>query len=321
MTENLFVGIDLGGTKILASPLVLGKEFKILGKAKNPTRIEGGISVIVDDIVKTVIQSLNRAQLNLKSIRSVGIGIPGAVDVNNGRVIMASNLGWENVKIKNLLEKKLKVSVFVDNDVNLGVLGEQQYGAARGAMDVAGIFWGTGIGGGIVLHGKIHHGHSFTAGEIGHLVMVKNGPLCNCGNRGCLESIAGKWAITRDWKNHQNKFDEKPAEDIKSDATILKSKMIRQAYNDGDAFMIEALQNSCSYIGMSLSAIVNLLNPQIIVLGGGMIESMGDELLPEIRESMEKHLFPHTTVKLKIAKLGDFAVLTGAAVFARQMIT
>ncbi|MBN2707813.1 MAG: ROK family protein [Calditrichaceae bacterium] len=313
MGKDIYIGVDLGGTKIMASPLRLGRNLKILGKAKNPTRSKSGYKTVVKDIILTIKQSIENAKINSRHIKAVGIGAPGAVDVKRNIILKAPNLGWENIKINKLIEKELNIPVYLDNDVNLGVLGEQQYGAARNSKDVVGVFWGTGIGGGLVLNGKIYHGYSFTAGEIGHMVISSDGKLCNCGNRGCLESYAGKWAISRDWFEYHNKTDKKPGK-----YALLKSKMIKKTFADNDPFMTELINNACNMIGITLASVVNLLNPQTIVLGGGMIESMNEELTPLIISAMNQHIFKSAKVEIKTAELGDFSVLTGAGVYARQ---
>jgi glucokinase len=245
-------------------------------------------------------------------IRAVGIGVPGAVDVKKGKVLMAPNLGWRNINMRKIMQKKLKLPVSIGNDVDLGVFGEQHYGAAKNIRNVVGVFWGTGIGGGIIISGKLHNGFSQTSGELGHMVADPNGPVCTCGNKGCLESIAGKWAIQRDWRVYQK------AKSNTASHKVLRSKQIKEAFLNKDPFFSESLGKACKYLGMSLASIVNLINPEVIVLGGGMIESMENELLPLIREAMDESIFPSAKVTLKTAILGDYAIIAGSAALARQ---
>jgi len=321
--KKVFVGVDLGGTKILACALRLNKKLEVLAKSKQQTQAWEGDQAVINRIEETIRLALKKAGVSLNKISAIGLGVPGAVDARKGKISFASNLGWTNVNLKKILEKRFNRPVFVNNDANLGTLAEEKIGAAKGATDVVGVYWGTGIGGGIVVDGKIVHGNSFTAGEIGHLIVEHNGKLCTCGRKGCFESYAAKWALTENVyqriKNGESsiiKFEgDKPREEI------LKSSIIKQAYLDDDKVLKEELMKAIDYFGMGLANIVNLLNPDVIVVGGGMIESMEHELLPQIQNAMERNVFQSARFKIKTAKLGDFSVLAGAAFFAQQQLS
>ena len=184
------------------------------------------------------------------------------------------------------------------------------------------MYWGTGIGGGIIVDGKIVHGDSSTAGEIGHMIVAYDGKKCSCGRKGCFESYAAKWALTQNVYQRIKKG-EKSQIEFKGDKPreeILKSSVIKKAYLANDPVLKEELLKSVNYFGMGLANIVNLLNPEVIVIGGGMIESMEKELLPLICESLDRNKFPSAKYKIKTAELGDYSVLAGAAYFARQQL-
>ena len=194
MSTNV-VGVDMGGTKILSA--VIDAEGNILGTAKVPTKADAGTSVVIDRIADSIQQAIGKSGVNEASIAAVGIGAPGPLDPETGVVIFAPNLGWRDVPLKTELEARVGIPTFVDNDVNVGTLGEHAFGAGKGVQNIVGIFVGTGIGGGIILQGELFHGASKTAGEIGHIIVKADGPKCGCGTRGCLEALASRTAMTK----------------------------------------------------------------------------------------------------------------------------
>ena len=197
MSTNV-VGVDMGGTKILSA--VIDAEGNILGTAKVPTKAEEGTSVVIDRIANCIQKAIDESGVTSDSIQAVGIGAPGPLDPTTGVVIFAPNLGWRDVPLKAELEARVGIPTFVDNDVNVGTLGEHAFGAGKGVQNVVGIFVGTGIGGGIILQGELFHGASKTAGEIGHIIVKAGGPRCGCGTRGCLEALASRTAMTKQFQ-------------------------------------------------------------------------------------------------------------------------
>ncbi len=317
MAKNLVVGVDVGGTKILSCVIELGDKFKILSRVKKKTKPELGLEGVLERINQTITESIQESKINKKQIKAIGMGFPGTVDQAKGEVLMAANLGWKNFLLRPVLEKAFKIPVLVINDVNAGTYGEQQYGAARGFRDVAGVFWGTGVGGGLVIDGRVIEGAWHSAGEIGHICLNPDGPRCSCGNNGCLEAYTGKAALSnliyQEMKNGRPcslEFSEE------NEQVTLKSSLISSAYLAGDPLVKEVVHQATRYLGVGMANIVNLLNPQCLVLGGGMIESMHKTLAPMIDEHMRRHLFPSTNVELRIAGLGDYAVVIGAGVLA-----
>ncbi len=193
------VGIDLGGTKILAAVISRGGE--ILSRSKRKTRSERGPAEVLDRMAECARDAVQAAGLSMSDILAVGVGSPGPLDPIRGVVLHTPNLeGFVDVHIKGELESRLGLPVFVDNDVNVGMYGEFVYGAARGVQHAVGLFVGTGVGGGIIIDGRLHHGFSQNGGELGHMILETRGPRCGCGNRGCLEAFASRTAIQRDLK-------------------------------------------------------------------------------------------------------------------------
>ncbi|MBD3223330.1 MAG: ROK family protein [Caldithrix sp.] len=322
MGKNIYVGVDVGGTKILATVYKLDDNYKLLGKAKLKTPYGASNDEVIKQVEAAVNQSIEASNVKLKKISAIGIGVPGTTDIFKGHVQFAANLGWKDLPLKTILEKSFSRPVFVDNDVNLGILGEQQFGVAKNVDNVVGVFWGTGIGGGIIIHGKPVYGNTFTAGEIGHLILEKDGQTCGCGNQGCLETFSAKWAISQAIDEAIQKGQTstiKPASDGKK-SPVLKSKVIKQGYDSDDALVKQIMQRAVDYLGLALANVVNLLNPQMIVLGGGMIEAMEDVLMPKITEAVNKHTIPFASVDIKPAILGDYAVVLGAAGFAKLQL-
>lgn len=321
--RDIFVGVDVGGTKILSCPLIFtGGGFKVIGEQKKKTKHRKGITEVIDRIVETVMGSLENAHLTVKDIRGIGLGLPGAVNSEEGVVLFAPNIEWKNVHLKEILEDELKVPCFMDNDVNMGTFGEILCGAGAGVRNAVGIFWGTGIGGGIIIDGKVMRGFNFTAGEVGHIKLQIDGPKCGCGGKGCLEALASRGAISTELleavkgvKKTKLKLD---AEDI--EAKLIRSGPLKDALLSGDKLVTGVLMKAAETVGVAVGSIINLLGPEMIIVGGGVIESMGAELMPVIREAAEKNSFPfaYKGVKIVEAKLGDYAVLVGAALFARD---
>lgn len=320
--RNLIVGVDFGGTKILAT--VFNPAYKILGREKKETDAKSGVQRVIRRIARCIFDSLDDAGASIRQVRAVGIGAPAPVDPNTGTVLDAPNLGWKNIPLKKDLENILKVPVFVENDVNVGTLGEQQRGAARGARSVCGIFIGTGIGGGIILDGNIFGGFRHTAGEIGHMTIDAGSPKKEAtGLHGTLEALASRLAINRDIiaeikAGHKSAL----AKTGSGRVAWIKSKALARAIKKRDRVAIRTMDRACQYIGIAAANVIHTLNPQIIVLGGGVFEALGPFMLPRIRRSAQKHTFPPCFRGVRIVGhlLGDNAGVIGAAVYARQRL-
>ena len=323
VNDDYVVGVDMGGTKILAA--VINAEGEIVQQTKRATKPKKGPEEVIERITRCIREAIASAELNPSQIRAIGIGSPGPLDPETGVIIFAPNLGWSNVPLKAKLEANLSIPTFVDNDVNVGTLGEYAFGAGQGVKNLVGIFVGTGIGGGIILDGKLFHGVNKTAGEVGHMIVEAKGPRCGCGNFGCLEAVASRTAITRDLqkailkKGKKSKLTELNGGNL----DLIRSKAIARAVKHGDKPTIKVMQRAAKYLGISVASIVHFLNPEMIVLGGGVVEAMGDSLLDPIRHAAAEYALPTTMdgVQIVAATLGDNAGVIGASVLARERLS
>jgi glucokinase len=279
----------------------------------------GGPGAVINQIVTGVRQLKRETAISLSGI---GIGVAGQVDPGTGGVIFAPNLDWHNVPLGADLEKECALPVVVTNDVRAALWGEWLFGAGRGAGDLLCIFVGTGIGGGIVCGGRVLEGCTNTAGEIGHITVDLNGPICHCGNWGCMEAIAGGWGIARRTK-------ESVQADPVSGSTILKlaggkveditARTVAQAFFDGDMLAGEIIKEVTDALAAGIASLVNALNPCQIILGGGFIEGM-PELVSRIDDGVRRRALSAATGGLTVcaSKLGNDAGIIGAAALAMK---
>jgi glucokinase len=314
------VGVDLGGTKILAG--VFNHSLETIGQAKLSTKSQRGVDKVVERIARCVQDAVDEADLTIKQVTGVGIGAPGAVDFDAGTVIFAPNLeGWKDVPLKKELEKQLGVPVFVENDCNIAALGVYVAELKSKPKSMVGIFVGTGIGGGIVMSGNLYSGIGHTAGEVGHMVLEISGPKCGCGNKGCFEALASRTAIFQQIKAGV-KDGQKTilTEMLGDDLEDLRSGDLRKAIRRGDKFVDRIVEGAAEYIGIATANLVNILNPEVVVLGGGVIEALADEMMSVIIETAKDYAMPGTMkgVEIIASKLGDSAGITGGAVLARR---
>jgi glucokinase len=319
------VGVDLGGTKVLAG--VVSPTNEILATAKRATKAEAGVDVVVERLAKTVRDAVSGAGLELGDIAAVCSAAPGPLDPEAGIVRNAPNLpGWDNVPFARLVSEGLGgLPVFIENDVNLGTLGEFVLGAGQGYQNIVGIFVGTGIGGGIILDGKLWQGTHKTAGEIGHAVVLADGPVCSCGSRGCLESVASRTAIERDiWLGIKAGRESGVTGILKRDnRQRLTSSILAEAYAATDPLVTEVIGRAQFYLGVCVANIINLIDPELVILGGGVVEALDDSFLEPIRRTAYQYTLNKLdakSIEIVPAKLGDNSALLGAAVYARQRL-
>jgi glucokinase len=318
--QEYVVGVDLGGTKILAG--VFDSQMKCIARAKLSTKAQRGPDIVIGRIARCIEDVIDESDLSLKEIKAIGVGAPGTVDTDSGRVRDAGNLsGWQDVPLKKDLEKKLDVPIHIDNDCNLSALGVYEVELNSKPKSLVGIFLGTGIGGGVVMDGKLIPGFTQVAGEIGHMVLVVGGPKCSCGNRGCFEALAARPAIYRRIENGI-KDGEKTmlTEMVGNSLDNLRTGDLRKAIRKGDKFVEKVVEEAAEYTGIAVANIVNILNPETIVLGGGVIEGLQDEMMAIIVETARDYAMPGATkgVDIFATKLDDDAGITGAAVLARR---
>ena len=313
------VGVDLGGTKILAG--VFEPDFNCLARIKISTKPERGPDGVIERIVRCVRDAVDESDLTMKQIRGVGIGAPGAVNTAEGRVIFAPNLSWKDVPLKKDLEKELGVPVFVENDCKLHTLGVFDAELKSRPRHLIGLFLGTGIGAGIIIDGRLYTGFNGSAGEIGHMVIDINGPECGCGNRGCFEALASRRAIFRTIQAAVKAGQETVlVEMLGKDLEDLRSGDLRKALRRGDKFVQKVIEQAAEYVGIAVGNLINLFNPEVIVIGGGVIEQLEHEMLPIIEKVAKAHALPGTAkgIEIMATRLGDDAGITGGAVLVQR---
>jgi len=238
-------------------------------------------------------------------------------------VVFAPNLGWENIPLQKQLEKVLDLPVFVGNDCNLSMPGVHVHELKSKPRHVIGVFIGTGIGGGLILNGEPHTGANHAASEIGHMVLQAGGPKCSCGNQGCLEALASRTAIFRKIQAGIKDGEKSLLTDmLGDDLKDLRSGDLRKAIRRGDKFAEKVILEAAQYIGIAVGNLINLVSPEMVVLGGGVIEALDDEMMPTITKVALEHILPGTGRGIEIvsSKLGDHAGIVGGAVLARQSI-
>lgn len=305
MVKDYLIGIDVGATKIkiglirgnkiifkrvLSTPDFISEESLILGICKS-------INVIL---------AVNR--ILKERVLGVGIGLPGPIDYERGIVRYLPNIkGWRNVRLRDIVRKKIGLPVFIDNDANLMALAESRIGAAKGKKNVVALTLGTGVGGGIIIDGFLYRGSSFAAGEIGHIPVNETGPKCNCGGAACLERYIGNRHILQEARKI-----------FGADITLEKLSLLA---NKGNKRAANIWKNVAKYLGITLSGVVNFLNPDVIVIGGGVSEA-GSIIFDNVRKALKERAMPTQakTVKIAKAKLGNDAGMIGAALLARESL-
>ena len=321
--KDLIVGVDMGGTSLRA--LVVDGRNRILAVEKTPTRRDKKTGELISDIAALVEDAVDSARRKWAHVRAVSFGAPGAVDPERGIVHRAPNLGWTNVALGPRLREFLGVPILVENDVNVGVIGEHALGAAKGAQDVVGVFVGTGIGGGIICRGKLYEGGRGAAGEVGHIVIQVDGPMCGCGKRGCAEALASRTAMEREVRAALRKGRKSIISKImkKRHKNRMTSSVIQAALKKNDPLMREVLKHAQRYLGILVANIVNTLDPQVVVIGGGIAERLQEDFVGPIRTTAYKYFLQSRDaerVKIVPGVLGDNAGALGAVVLARQRL-
>lgn len=312
---RFWVGFDLGGTKMLAT--VFDDKFNIRARKRRKTKGgDAGQDSGVDRLVQTIDQALEEADLTRDQLAGIGIGCPSPVDMRRGIVLNAVNLNWRNVRLKEALQKAFPCTVAVLNDVDAGVYAENRFGAARSARTVLGVFPGTGIGGGCVYEGRIVRGKGSSCMEIGHVQVRRNGNLCGCGLRGCLETEASRLAISAEVAKAA--FRGEAPHLLAAAGTNLadiRSGVLAQAINDGDKVVERIVRQAAETIGIAVANFVHLLSPDCIVLGGGLVEAMPDLFVDSVHRAARAHVMPSfaDSFKTVAAELGDDATVMGAA--------
>ena len=312
MAESYNICLDIGGTKILG--VIFDSNKEIVYRLKKKTKAGGDTSSNVEEVIISVVKELiEKSGIKKSQINAIAAGAPGVINQETGIVLFSPNLPWRNYDIRKPIEKEFGAKFYIGNDVNVGVLGEYKYGAAKGYKNVVGLFVGTGMGGGLILDGKLFTGNEFKAAEYGHMILNPEGPLCNCGQRGCLEAFSSKQGMSSYIRQQVSRGrDSMMADSVKGG--VFKSKILKQALEAGDPVAVEAVDRACHYLAIASGNLVNTFSPDIVVYGGGVIEAVGDLFLEKITAEVDKYCMPsiRETVQFKKAALGDDSFLYGA---------
>ncbi len=312
------IGVDVGGTNIVVGTVAQdGSE--LVGVVSEPTRSEEGADAVVERIVSLARASI--AEAKGKEITGVGIGSPGPLDTKTGIVLLTPNLGWVNMPLRDRVAAGLGLPATLDNDANCAIFGEWWRGAARGAEFVVGLTVGTGIGGGIVLHGDVYHGASDIAGEIGHMTIDSTGRLCKCGNYGCLEAYASGPAIAaRAVEGIEAGAESALPTYVAGDLSLITAQVVYEAAHDGDAYALEVVRDTAKFLGAGVASIINIFNPQVVVICGG-VTLAGDKLFVPLRSEVKRRAFKPAVEVCRILPgelPGTAGVWGAAAVFIKR---
>jgi glucokinase len=318
----IYGGIDLGGTKIQAAIVDEESDHKVLGAKRDQTPLKGGPKAIVARMAAVLEETAGEAGVEIKRLAGVGVGSPGLVDDKKGTVSAAMNLSeWQgSFNLRKALEKELGAPVSLGNDVDLATDAEFEIGAAKKYGSLLGVFWGTGVGGGVILDGKPWNGRA-TAGEIGHRVVRINGARCGCGRRGCMEAYAGRGAMEARARRRVEAGDKTVLFQIMEERgrDRLSSGIWERALARDDQLALELLEEAVGALGAGIASAVNLLDVEAVVIGGGLGIRMGEPWVKKIRKAMMPHLFKDDDPPaVLLAELGDLGGAHGGALLASR---
>ncbi|MCQ2515073.1 MAG: ROK family protein [Ruminococcus sp.] len=310
------LGIDLGGTNIVAG--VVDENYNIVAKASCKTNVPRPESEICDSMAEVALKAIEEAKITLKDVESVGIGVPGAVNPETGVIEYSANLYFHNWAVVRMMEERLNTKVKIENDANAAALGEYLAGSAKGAKNAVAITLGTGVGGGIIIDGSIYSGSNYAGAELGHMVIVKGGKECACGRHGCWEAYASATGLINLTK--QKILTEKPEfsymlKTCDGDITNVSGRTAFDAMRAGDPLARQVVEEYISYLATGIVNIINIFQPDILCIGGG-ISNEGDNLLTPLRAIVEAERYTKHNDKQTVickATLGNDAGIIGAA--------
>ena len=318
--QNLVLSIDLGGTKIVTA--IVSSTGEIISRQYKPTLAEEGMEAVVNRMLATIDDSIKNTNLMSCSLSAIGIAAAGAIDSTKGTVTDSPNLpGWHNIPLRDIVEGATGIRTFVMNDASAAALGEHTFGAGKGVNNLIYITVSTGIGGGIIIDGKLYNGVSGSAGEIGHTTIDINGPRCSCGNIGCLEMLASGKAVAREAQRLISHGARTTIIEVaEGELQNITAQTVAAAAQKGDATATAIISRAASYLGVGMVNLVNIFNPEMIIVGGGMAK-MGDMLLDGARKVVTERAFqlPAQVVRIVPSQLGDNAGILGAVAFARSL--
>ncbi len=315
------LALDIGGTKIRLA--LVSPEGEILTREEHLTTAKEGPTPVINRILSAMKGILESHRVDLSQLHSISIATAGVIDTDNGVITSSPNLpGWINIPLRDTVERAYGLSTFLLNDANAAALGEHEFGAGKGVANLFYITVSTGIGSGIIIDNKLYSGTSGGAGEIGHMTIDVNGPACKCGSNGCLEMLASGTALARETINRIKNGQKSFLAETRSDIENITAREIGQAAREGDTLALEVISRAAYYLGVGLANVVNILNPDAIIIGGGL-SKLGDLLLEPAIKVVQERAFqlPAQAVRIVPSQLGDDAGIIGAAVFAYRTKT
>ena len=317
--QDYLVGVDLGGTKLLA--VVFDGDYTVKGRAKKKVGKARDNDAVLERMIEVIRDAFDDAGVKPEEVSAIGIACPGPVDFEKGIVLETPNLDLDNFAIRDRLSDAVGIPVFLENDVNAGTYGEYVSGAGRGFRHIVGLFPGTGLGGGLILDGRLFRGATGGAGEIGHMIIQVDGRRCGCGQYGCLEAMASRTAVAKDLvalaATGGAPIVQKKAG---SDFSAMKSSVIQKAWDEGEPAARDLVDRAARHLGIGMANCVNIFNPELIIIGGGLVEKLGAPYIEKAEQSMREHAMARlvSIVQVKQAELGDDSTVIGAAALARE---
>ena len=316
--SELYAGIDLGGTKILV--LIADRDGRVLGTSREPTLAQQGPESVIIRIVESVRAAAAEANVDLAAIRADGVSAPGPIDAVDGVITDPPNLpGWHNVPLAGILHERLALPIILENDANCQAVAEHQFGAGRGYRDMIFVTISTGIGGGIIINDKLYAGASGAAGEVGHVGVAADGPMCGAGHPGCLEAYASGTAIAARARDMIAAGGLPRTARLAEHNPPLSAKTVYLAGQQGEAEAAAIIHSAGQYLGIGLATLINVFNPQAIVIGGGL-SNMGDDILGPAVETARARSFGQSFMDVRIIEgsLGEKSAALGAIAVARD---
>ncbi len=318
-SHKFYIGVDVGGTKISAA--LLDPYGGILCREKQPTIRTAKPAIIGRQIEKIIKEVLAESRVSLSSLGGIGIGIPGIVAPHTNKILVTPNICLTGYPLAERLKKVFRTKIVLGNDVNLGTLAEKWLGVGKNAQNIIGIFLGTGVGGGIIINGKIVTGAQGAAGELGHMIIDLHSPVSSAGVFGTLEALASRRAIERDIREAIRSGKKSIIKELADgNLRVIKSKALRKALKKKDPVVKEVLDKVCMVVGKACISLRHIFNPEMIILGGGVMEACGDYILPRVQKISEKDPFLAGIDQCSIVEsvLKDDAVILGAVALMKQ---
>lgn len=308
-----YIGIDLGGTNIKAG--VVNDNYEIIAKATCKTKLPRPAEEICSDMAKVSLEAVELAGLKLEDIECIGIGTPGIANSSEGIIEYSNNLGFDNVPVVELMKKHIDKPVYVENDANAAAYGEFVAGAAKGANDAVCITLGTGVGGGIIINGKIYSGFNFAGAEIGHTVIDVDGPQCTCGRKGCFEVFSSATGLIRMTKEAMDADKNSLMWRMSEAEDHISARLAFDAMREGDTAAKVVTDKYIKYLAAGITNTINIFQPDILCIGGGVCNE-GDALLVPMKKLVAEEVYTRNSksnTEIVIAKLGNDAGIIGAA--------